>query len=67
MARAKKEAALTLEERLQVALVPDWDWPYKLPENWCWTYLTKAAECLDNFRKPINATCLLYTSDAADD
>ena len=30
--------------------------PYKLPENWCWTYLTKAAECLDNFRKPINAT-----------
>ena len=48
MARAKKEAALTLEERLQVALVPDWDWPYKLPENWCWTYLTKAAECLDN-------------------
>lgn len=56
MARAKKEAALTLEERLQVALVPDWDWPYKLPENWCWTYLTKAAECLDNFRKPINAT-----------
>lgn len=56
MARAKKEAALTLEDRLQAALVPDWEWPYKLPENWCWTYLTKAAECLDNFRKPINAT-----------
>lgn len=37
MARAKKEAALTPEERLQVALVPDWEWPYKLPENWCWT------------------------------
>lgn len=37
MARAKKEAALTPEERLQAALVPDWDWPYKLPENWCWT------------------------------
>ena len=56
MARAKKEAALTPEERLQAALVPDWEWPYKLPMNWCWTYLTKAAECLDNFRKPINAT-----------
>mgnify|MGYP004501626073 CR=1 FL=1 len=56
MARAKKEAALTPEERLQAALVPDWEWPYKLPENWCWTYLTKVAECLDNFRKPINAT-----------
>ena len=56
MARTKKEAALTPEERLQAALVPDWERPYKLPENWCWTYLTKAAECLDNFRKPINAT-----------
>jgi len=22
---------------LQAALVPDWEWPYKLPENWCWT------------------------------
>lgn len=31
MARAKKEAALTPEERLQAALVPDWEWPYKLP------------------------------------
>ncbi|WP_418524468.1 restriction endonuclease subunit S [Ruminococcus sp.] len=37
MARAKKKAALTPEERLQAALVPDWEWPYKLPENWCWT------------------------------
>ena len=33
MARAKKETALTPEERLQAALVPDWEWPYKLPEN----------------------------------
>lgn len=37
MARVKKEASLTPEERLQAALVPDWEWPYKLPENWCWT------------------------------
>lgn len=37
MARAKKETALTPEDRLQAALVPDWEWPYKLPENWCWT------------------------------
>lgn len=38
MARAKKEADLTPEERLQAALVPDWEWPYKLPGNWCWVY-----------------------------
>lgn len=37
MVRAKKETALTPEERLQAALVPDWERPYKLPENWCWT------------------------------
>ena len=44
MARAKKEAALTPEERLQAALVPDWERPYKLPENWCWTRMQEIAQ-----------------------
>lgn len=39
MAKAKKKEALTQEERLQAALVPDWEQPYKLPENWCWVNL----------------------------
>ena len=39
MAKDKKKENLTLEERLQAALVPDWEQPYKVPENWCWTYL----------------------------
>lgn len=39
MAKAKKQENLTPEERLQAALVPDWEQPYKVPENWCWTYL----------------------------
>lgn len=43
MASAKKEAALTPEERLQAALVPDWEWPYKLPENWCWVKASAVA------------------------
>lgn len=38
MAKAKKKENLTPEERLQAALVPDWEQPYKLPENWCWAY-----------------------------
>lgn len=46
MAKAKKEAALTPEERLQAALVPDWEWPYKLPENWCWTKLGEISEII---------------------
>lgn len=39
MARGKKKENLTPEERLQAALVPDWEQPYKVPKNWCWTYL----------------------------
>lgn len=36
MARGKKKENLTPEERLQAALVPDWEQPYKVPKNWCW-------------------------------
>lgn len=53
----KKQAELTIEEKLQNALVPKEEQPYKIPNNWCWTYLTKGmAECWDKYRKPINAT-----------
>lgn len=37
MARGKKAAkALTLEEKLEQALVPEEEQPYVIPENWCW-------------------------------
>ena len=49
MARAKKETALTPEERLQAALVPDWEWPYKLPGNWCWIKITVITDILNGF------------------
>lgn len=39
MARGKKAAkALTLEEKLEQALVPEEEQPYAIPENWCWIY-----------------------------
>ena len=38
MAKKKEK---TLEEKLQEALVPENQWPYILPENWCWTRLGK--------------------------
>ena len=53
MARAKKEAALTPEERLQAALVPDGERPYKLPENWCWTYF-KSISTIQTGKKDAN-------------
>ena len=40
MARGKKKESLTPEERLQAALVPESEQPYKVPENWCWVRLT---------------------------
>ncbi|MCB6365406.1 restriction endonuclease subunit S [Intestinibacillus massiliensis] len=39
MARGKKKETLTPEERLQAALVPESEQPYKVPENWCWVRL----------------------------
>lgn len=36
MAKTKKAEVLTLEEKLQQALVPQEEQPYKVPENWCW-------------------------------
>lgn len=37
MAGKKKQAQLTPEEKLQQALVPEAEQPYKVPTNWCWT------------------------------
>ncbi len=34
---AKKTDALSLEEKLEQALVPEGEQPYTLPENWVWT------------------------------
>lgn len=39
MAGKKKQAQLTPEEKLQQALVPIAEQPYKIPANWCWTKL----------------------------
>lgn len=34
----KKQIELTIEEKLQNALVPKEEQLYKIPNNWCWTY-----------------------------
>lgn len=40
----KKKTALTIEERLQQALVPSEEQPYEVPENWVWVRLGAIAE-----------------------
>lgn len=44
MARGKKKEELTLEEKLEQALVPVEEQPYKVPENWCWAQLDHVSE-----------------------
>lgn len=41
---AKKTKELTLEEKLEQAIVPVEEQPYEVPENWCWTYLGQVAD-----------------------
>ena len=44
MARGKKnEKILTPEEKLKEVLVPNSEWPYKVPENWRWVRLRSIA------------------------
>lgn len=40
----KKQIELTIEEKLQNALVSKEEQPYKIPNNWCWTRLENIAE-----------------------
>lgn len=44
MARGKKKEELTLEEKLERALVPVEEQPYEVPGNWCWTRLGVVSE-----------------------
>ena len=44
MAGRKKQPELTAEEKLQQALVSEAEQPYKVPDNWCWTYFGKVCK-----------------------
>jgi type I restriction enzyme S subunit len=43
---AKKNMSCTYEEKLEKALVSDWEQPYKVPSNWVWTRLESVAEII---------------------
>ncbi len=40
----KKVEELTIEEKLQNALIPEKDQPYKIPQNWCWVKIMNIGE-----------------------
>ena len=49
MAKETKDSDLPIEERLEQALIPNWDEPYKLPPNWCWTNLGTLCKIINGF------------------
>ena len=52
MAREKKKEELSLEEKLEQALVPVEEQPYEVPENWCWVRIGTIASVKGGKRVP---------------
>ena len=52
MAKAKKKE-LTLEEKLDQALVPEDEWPYEVPGNWVWIKLLTSFDNLTSSNKKL--------------
>lgn len=52
----KKKTALTIEERLQQALVPAEEQPYEVPENWVWVRLGSLSDVKGGKRLPKGTT-----------
>lgn len=52
----KKKTALTIEERLQQALVSAEEQPYEVPENWVWVRLGSLADVKGGKRLPKGTT-----------
>lgn len=50
----KKKTALTIEERLQQALVPAEKQPYEVPENWVWVRLGEVNKYISKSVNPIS-------------
>lgn len=54
MARGKKKEELSLEEKLEQALVPVEEQPYEVPGNWCWVRLKSINQFKSESINPMN-------------
>lgn len=61
----KKKTALTIEERLQQALVPAEEQPYEVPENWVWVRLLSTFINKTDSKKKIQQKSYLNTGNYA--
>ncbi len=53
MASRKKKEELSLEEKLEQALVPVEEWPYEVPGNWCWIHLLDTFDNVTDSKKKL--------------
>lgn len=60
---AKKKKDLTLEEKLQNALVPEGEQPYPIPENWVWTRLGEVCQFQRGITFPSSAKKTVSTEN----
>ena len=54
MAKVKKKEVLTLEKKLEHALVPIDEQPYEVPRNWCWVRFENIMHNCDYIRIPLS-------------
>lgn len=68
MARGRKKEELTLEEKLERALVPVEEQPYEVPENWCWGKLSSVSEIYtgNSINEKIKREKYLHQSEGLD-
>ena len=57
--RGTKKKDLTPEEKLAQALVPEAEWPYQVPGNWCWVRLLESFENQTDSKRKIKQKCYL--------
>ena len=68
MARGRKKEELTLEEKLERALVPVEEQPYEVPVNWCWGKLSSVSEIYtgNSINEKIKREKYLHQSEGLD-
>lgn len=62
MAKKTKDSNLSIVERLEQALVPNWDYPYEIPRNWKFFWFTKLID-IEGGTQPPKSNFVEYELD----
>ena len=62
MAKKTKASSFSIEDRLEQALVPNWDYPYEIPQNWKFFWFTKLID-IEGGTQPPKSNFVEYELD----